>query len=124
MSYEMRMWDPRDLQDVIELASSRKDEQLMMTKGGGTTWTRPSVNMSTPRSPPKSATEKARTCKFKLFEYEISRRRAAGLCFTCDEKYNFNHISKNPKALILTTAEEPEDQKRSQTKTTSSTLTC
>ena len=95
LSGEIRMFKPRNLQEAINLAS-KKDEQLRDLKSITSTKTQivrvlpaPStvVNLALAENPKGEYGNRGR-----LSDEEVRKRRAQGLCFTCNEKYVPNHV--------------------------------
>lgn len=126
---ELKMWRPRDLQEAIELAT-RKDEQLKLARPSTSTYKEGFINFQRNSAPkawgastpntisgettiPKSVPASISVVKgrIQLSNDEINRRRQAGLCFTCNEKYSWNHVCANAKIMSLIVEEvEPEGE--------------
>lgn len=90
ISEEIRMFKPRTLKEAISLARM-KDDQL-------------SRQRKFLRQPPPtlSPTQASPTVPIKRLPWdEMQRRRAQGLCFTCNERFTTGHKCQGPQLLLL-----------------------
>lgn len=107
LGYEICMWKPHNLADAIEQAN-RKDEQLGALKVGVSISrlpTRPSTRAHSTLPGPSALSK-----RIHVSDEEIQRRRVAGLCFTCEEKYSINHKCPNAKFMRLEAYDIEEEQ--------------
>ncbi|KAH9704452.1 hypothetical protein KPL70_011464 [Citrus sinensis] len=92
ISEEIRMFKPRTLKETISLARM-KDDQLSRQKKF--LWQPPSNRAPSP-------TRASPTALIKRLPWdEMQRRRAQGLCFTCNERFTAGHKCQGPQLLLL-----------------------
>lgn len=90
----IRMFNPKSLKEAISLSRMR-DEQLTHQRK----ITRP-FNRSSSDSPTPTKFKTASPMK-RLTWDEMQKRRAQGLCFSCDEKFTPGHKCRGPLLLLL-----------------------
>lgn len=104
---DVRMFQPKTLQEVINLARM-KDDQLQKQKR---TLNPRSQSFSTSNSRVVTTTPQrpGQTPK-KLSWEELKRKRSLGLCFGCDEKYSPGHKCVNPQLFIMEGIDDTEEE--------------
>ncbi|GKD57892.1 hypothetical protein Tco_1291279 [Tanacetum coccineum] len=88
-----RMFKLNKLKDATSLARMR-DEQLNRLSP---------ITQASSAGPTKNATMK------RLTWDEIQKKRAQGLCFNCDEKFNVGHKCEGPQLLVMESALDEGD---------------
>ncbi|XP_023757803.1 uncharacterized protein LOC111906273 [Lactuca sativa] len=118
---ELRMWTPEQLGRAMDLAQQIEEKnQPNSNSGFGTTGPRSSTTLSsrgnivTSYSPNTSTTVKNPSAWKRnlgeirpLTEAQINEKRAKGLCYKCDEKWNKSHKCKSQINVILVEEEDP-----------------
>ncbi|KAH9650339.1 hypothetical protein KPL70_026342 [Citrus sinensis] len=91
---DIQMFRPRTLKEVISLARM-KDDQITRQRR----LFQPPSNRAQPTLPPTQASP---TMPVKRLPWdEMQRRRAQGLCFTCNERFTAGHKCQGPQLLLL-----------------------
>ncbi|KAH9650428.1 hypothetical protein KPL70_026388 [Citrus sinensis] len=91
---DIRMFRPRTLKEAISLARM-KDDQITRQRR----LFQPPSNRAQPTLPPTQASP---TVPVKRLPWdEMQRRRAQGLCFTCNERFTAGHKCQGPQLLLL-----------------------
>ena len=91
---DIRMFRPRTLKEAISLARM-KDDQITRQQR----LFQPPSNRAPPTLPPTQASP---TVPVKRLPWdEMQRRRAQGLCFTCNERFTAGHKCQGPQLLLL-----------------------
>ncbi|GKD76866.1 hypothetical protein Tco_1339487 [Tanacetum coccineum] len=85
IAYGIRMFKPTNLKDATSLARM-KDKQL---------------NRLSPITQASSAGPTMNTTMKRLTWDEMQKKRAKGLCFNCDEKFNVGHKCKGPQLRVM-----------------------
>lgn len=102
---DVRMFQPKTLEEVINLARM-KDDQLQKQKRPFTPRNQP---YSAPPSKAVTTTIRPAQAPRKLSSWEeMKRKRALGLCFSCDEKYAPGHKCVNPQIFIMEGIDESD----------------
>ena len=84
--------------------------------GGGATVTRSNsfqTNVSVNKEPLRVSSQPARrneNFRKRISDAEMQRRRERGLCFRCEEKWQFGHVCRNPQLQVLIAAEDEEEE--------------
>ncbi|KAH9671355.1 hypothetical protein KPL70_017339 [Citrus sinensis] len=91
---DIRMFRPRTLKEAISLARM-KDDQITRQRR----LFQPPSSRTPPTLPPTQASP---TVPVKRLPWdEMQRRRAQGLCFTCNERFTAGHKCQGPQLLLL-----------------------
>lgn len=115
------MWDPRDMGRAIDLALQIEEKNRALIQSGfGSLVTRipnnphpvtlrqsKGVNSGTW---PRSDASFQRNRNFedrRLTAAQISEKRAKGLCYKCDDKWNKGHVCKTQINVVLVDEDEP-----------------
>ncbi|CAN6848919.1 unnamed protein product [Brassica oleracea] len=105
ISDSIRMFQPRTLKAMIELARMRDDQLQRARRYTNTPQWNVRTNNANPTPPePGSATPK------RLSWDEMKRKRSLGLCFSCDERYTPDHRCRKSQLLLIEGIEEEDDE--------------
>ncbi|KAH9780314.1 hypothetical protein KPL71_008031 [Citrus sinensis] len=91
----IRMFKPKTLKEAISLARTR-DEQL--TRQKRFTWPIP---QNRPLAAVTPVNQRAAIAPKRLGWEEMQKRRAQGLCFSCNERFTPGHKCQGPRLLLI-----------------------
>ncbi|KAL4558785.1 hypothetical protein LXL04_036987 [Taraxacum kok-saghyz] len=117
---ELRIWAPQDLGRAMDLAQQIEEKNRSIRNSGfGALGYRPTQSLTRPTSNlnqsgntgviPGNTYRRGQGTDRPLTEAQIQDKRARGLCYKCDEKWQRNHRCKFQVNVILVEEEEEEE---------------
>ncbi|KAL4588357.1 hypothetical protein LXL04_001241 [Taraxacum kok-saghyz] len=118
---ELRTWAPQDLGRAMDLAQQIEEKNRSIRSSGfGALGYRPTQSLTRPISNlnqngntgmvPGNTYRRGQGTDRPLTEAHIQDKRARGLCYKCDEKWQRNHRCKFQVNVILVEEEEEEEE--------------
>ncbi|KAL4589299.1 hypothetical protein LXL04_002205 [Taraxacum kok-saghyz] len=102
---ELKIWAPQDLGRAMDLAQQIEEKNRSIRSSGfGALGYRPTQLLNRPPSNLRQGIDRP------LTEAQIQDKRARGLCYKCDEKWQRNHRCKSQINVILLEEEVAKDE--------------
>jgi hypothetical protein len=100
IQHEVRLWEPKSLENAFKVARNVESKNM----GMATRRTYPNIyrenNAPSPKTPQPT----------RLTPQQLEERKAKGLCFNCDSKYNKGHKCGEKKLFYIDCEEEEEQE--------------
>jgi hypothetical protein len=100
IQHEFCLWEPKSLENAFKVARNVESKNMAMA----TRRTNPNIyrenNAPSSKSPQPT----------RLTPQQLEERKAKGLCFNCDSKYNKGHKCGEKKLLYIDCEEEEEEE--------------